>query len=93
MNIVVTSLLAVGLEENFVESCGEQQFRWVHDKVQEAVLSRDEAFLSSPSNGCVGLINRVSTWALAPLPGRNFFFAISIGIAQERAFRFFGNEI
>jgi hypothetical protein len=39
----VTPLLDVVLEENFIEIRGDQQFRWVHDKVQEAVLSRDEA--------------------------------------------------
>jgi hypothetical protein len=53
-------------------------------------------FLSFPGNGCVGLINRVSTWALAPLPGGNFFFAISIGISLDAmlfVFRLFRNEI
>jgi predicted ATPase len=43
----VTSLLAVGLEENFIEICGDQEYRWVHDNVQEAVLSRNEAVNAS----------------------------------------------
>jgi len=35
----IDGLLGVVGEENFVESCGEDDFRWVHDKVQEAALS------------------------------------------------------
>jgi hypothetical protein len=35
-------LLAVVLEDNFIEICGDQEYRWVHDKVQESALSRTE---------------------------------------------------
>eukprot|EP00980_Cylindrotheca_fusiformis_P027453 scaffold20461_cov117-Cylindrotheca_fusiformis.AAC.16 len=35
----ITSLLAVVVSSNLVETCGENEYRWVHDKVQEAALS------------------------------------------------------
>eukprot|EP00980_Cylindrotheca_fusiformis_P025755 scaffold14559_cov137-Cylindrotheca_fusiformis.AAC.1 len=35
----ITSLLAVVVSSNLVEVCGENEYRWVHDKVQEAALS------------------------------------------------------
>lgn len=46
-NDTVATLIATVAEERIVESCGDQQFRWVHDKIQEAVLSHDEAVNSS----------------------------------------------
>eukprot|EP00980_Cylindrotheca_fusiformis_P025736 scaffold14558_cov137-Cylindrotheca_fusiformis.AAC.1 len=35
----ITSLLAVVVSNNLVEVCGENEYRWVHDKVQEAAFS------------------------------------------------------
>eukprot|EP00980_Cylindrotheca_fusiformis_P013389 scaffold3410_cov141-Cylindrotheca_fusiformis.AAC.32 len=35
----ITSLIAVVVSSNLVEACGENEYRWVHDKVQEAALS------------------------------------------------------
>eukprot|EP00980_Cylindrotheca_fusiformis_P025743 scaffold14558_cov137-Cylindrotheca_fusiformis.AAC.8 len=35
----ITGLLAVVVSSNLVEACGEDEYRWVHDKVQEAALS------------------------------------------------------
>lgn len=34
----VERLLEVVLESNFIEECGDQEFHWVHDKIQEAAL-------------------------------------------------------
>eukprot|EP00980_Cylindrotheca_fusiformis_P027450 scaffold20461_cov117-Cylindrotheca_fusiformis.AAC.13 len=34
----ITDLLAVVISSNFVEACGENEYHWVHDKVQEAAL-------------------------------------------------------
>eukprot|EP00980_Cylindrotheca_fusiformis_P004976 scaffold1054_cov124-Cylindrotheca_fusiformis.AAC.16 len=38
----VEGMIDTIVQGNFVESCGDQQYRFVHDKVQEAVLSCDE---------------------------------------------------
>eukprot|EP00980_Cylindrotheca_fusiformis_P026080 scaffold15311_cov136-Cylindrotheca_fusiformis.AAC.2 len=35
----MTRLLAVVVASNLVEACGENEYRWVHDKVQEAAMS------------------------------------------------------
>eukprot|EP00980_Cylindrotheca_fusiformis_P025746 scaffold14558_cov137-Cylindrotheca_fusiformis.AAC.11 len=35
----IKNLLAVVVSSNLVEACGETEYRWVHDKVQEAALS------------------------------------------------------
>eukprot|EP00980_Cylindrotheca_fusiformis_P027511 scaffold20794_cov117-Cylindrotheca_fusiformis.AAC.3 len=37
----VEEVIAAVSQASFVESCGDQQYRFVHDKVQEALLSRD----------------------------------------------------
>eukprot|EP00980_Cylindrotheca_fusiformis_P017950 scaffold5703_cov132-Cylindrotheca_fusiformis.AAC.9 len=39
----VSSLLSVLEEGNFIESCGPREYRWVHDKIQEAALSFGDA--------------------------------------------------
>eukprot|EP00980_Cylindrotheca_fusiformis_P016426 scaffold4897_cov129-Cylindrotheca_fusiformis.AAC.3 len=38
----VTNLLALVVSSNFVEACGQDEYRWVHEKVQEAALSLNE---------------------------------------------------
>eukprot|EP00980_Cylindrotheca_fusiformis_P027454 scaffold20461_cov117-Cylindrotheca_fusiformis.AAC.17 len=38
----ITDLLAVVVSSNLVEACGEKEYRWVHDKVQEAALSLND---------------------------------------------------
>eukprot|EP00980_Cylindrotheca_fusiformis_P025741 scaffold14558_cov137-Cylindrotheca_fusiformis.AAC.6 len=35
----ISELLTVVVSSNLVEACGETEYRWVHDKVQEAALS------------------------------------------------------
>eukprot|EP00980_Cylindrotheca_fusiformis_P016430 scaffold4897_cov129-Cylindrotheca_fusiformis.AAC.7 len=35
----IVNLLALVVSSNLVEACGENEYRWVHDKVQEAALS------------------------------------------------------
>jgi predicted ATPase len=43
----VSDLLSVVEEANFIESCGNELYRWVHDKVQEAALSLGDAGTAS----------------------------------------------
>eukprot|EP00980_Cylindrotheca_fusiformis_P015974 scaffold4690_cov116-Cylindrotheca_fusiformis.AAC.4 len=38
----IPKLLVVVVSSNLVEACGENKYRWVHDKVQEAALSLSE---------------------------------------------------
>eukprot|EP00980_Cylindrotheca_fusiformis_P027509 scaffold20794_cov117-Cylindrotheca_fusiformis.AAC.1 len=38
----VEDMIKTTVEGSFIEGCGDQEYRFVHDKVQEAVLSRDE---------------------------------------------------
>eukprot|EP00980_Cylindrotheca_fusiformis_P008825 scaffold1886_cov97-Cylindrotheca_fusiformis.AAC.2 len=38
----ITNLLALVVSSNLVEACGEDEYRWVHDKVQESALSLSE---------------------------------------------------
>eukprot|EP00980_Cylindrotheca_fusiformis_P031803 scaffold27003_cov113-Cylindrotheca_fusiformis.AAC.1 len=38
----VENMISTIVQGSFIESCGDQRYRFVHDKVQEAVLSRDE---------------------------------------------------
>eukprot|EP00980_Cylindrotheca_fusiformis_P023735 scaffold10881_cov138-Cylindrotheca_fusiformis.AAC.3 len=41
-SLSVDDMIATVVRGSFIESCGDQQYRFVHDKVQEAVLSCDE---------------------------------------------------
>eukprot|EP00980_Cylindrotheca_fusiformis_P021303 scaffold8208_cov142-Cylindrotheca_fusiformis.AAC.2 len=41
-SLSVDDMIATVVRGSFIESCGDQQYRFVHDKVQEAVLSCNE---------------------------------------------------
>ncbi|CAJ1928241.1 unnamed protein product [Cylindrotheca closterium] len=46
----VVAMLEVVKDANFIELCGEDEYRWVHDKVQEAAFSLSD--LVTPSFQC-----------------------------------------
>ena len=43
----VTGMIGVVQKEKLIEPCGQEELRWVHDKIQEAALSLSKMVTST----------------------------------------------